>query len=213
VTLLERLHARYVVGGRAQVLADHLAPLIDQGAEVLDVGCGDGLIDRLVMRRRPDLRIRGIDTVVRPATQIPVDRYDGTTIPHPDDAFDVVLLVDVLHHEAQPERLLEETVRVARRAVVIKDVMLRGWLAGPTLRFMDRVGNERHGVALPATYWAAEKWQRAIREAGLRVELWNDRLGLYPPPASWVFERSFHFVSRLVPAVAASAVRADDSGA
>jgi SAM-dependent methyltransferase len=205
VKLLERLHGEYVIGRRARVLADHLSGFIPEGCSVLDVGCGDGLIDRLIMGSRPDVRIRGIDTIVRPSTQIPVDGYDGTTIPHSDGAFDVVMLVDVLHHEARPNRVLDEAVRVARRAVVIKDVMLRGWLAGPTLQFMDRIANERHGVALPATYWTPQEWQRAIREAGLSVELWHDRIGLYPPPASWLFERSFHFVSRLVPAVPASA--------
>jgi trans-aconitate methyltransferase len=32
----------------------------------LDVGCGDGTIDNLIMARRSDVKIEGIDPLVRP---------------------------------------------------------------------------------------------------------------------------------------------------
>jgi hypothetical protein len=86
---------------------------------------------------------------------------------------------------------------VARRAVVLKDHTADGVLAGPTLRFMDRVGNARHGVSLPYTYWPRRRWLEAFDELGLAVEGWDKDLGLYPAPASWVFGRSLHFVARL----------------
>ena len=199
MTVLERLHEQYVVGRRARVLADRLGALIPEGARVLDVGCGDGRLASLIQRRRVDLRIQGIDCLVRPRTHIAVSQFDGRRIPYEDDSFDVVTLIDVLHHAELPEALLGEAARVARRAVVIKDVAMTGWLAGVTLRFMDRVGNARHGVRAPDSYWTLEQWRRAFRTVGLEVEVWSDRLGLYPAPFAWVFERSFHFLGRLVP--------------
>jgi hypothetical protein len=59
---------------------------------------------------------------------------------------------------------------------------------------MDQVGNARHGVALPHVYWPRSEWMRAFESLGLRVEDWRPQLGLYPWPASWVFERSLHFM-------------------
>ena len=59
-----------------------------------------------------------------------------------------------------PRQLLREAVRVARRGLLIKDHTLTGFLAGPTLRLMDRVGNQRHGVALPYNYWTQQQWLR-----------------------------------------------------
>jgi len=80
---------------------------------------------------------------------------------------------------------------------VVKDHAREGFLAGPTLRFMDRAGNRRYGVPLPYTYWRSDQWGEAFRSLGLHVEQWRDRLGLYAGPLRLIFERSLHFVARL----------------
>lgn len=197
MNLLERIHSMGVHERRVRVLARELVELLPQGAHVLDVGCGDGSLAALVMKLRPDLRVEGIDVLVRPETAIPVTRYDGRTIPFADGAFDAVMIVDVVHHAEDPRALLAELRRVARQAVVIKDHRRNGLLADSTLRFMDWVGNARHGVALPYNYWAEAEWRHAFAQLGLSVEVWRTRLGLYPWPASLLFDRSLHFVARL----------------
>lgn len=201
--MLGLAHDRLVYGRRIRVLARHLAELVPQGARVLDVGAGDGLLARRVLDARPDLTMCGVDVLVRPRTHVPVTPFDGTTLPFPDDAFDAVMMVDVLHHAADPERLLREIRRVARVAVIIKDHLVRGLLAEPTLRLMDWVGNARHGVALPYAYWTPARWREALADAGLRMVERRERLGLYPWPTSLVFERGLHFVALLEPAVPA----------
>lgn len=195
--MLDFLHRRAVYGRRIRVLARHAAELLPRDASVLDVGSGDGLLARRLMDVRPDLRVRGVDVLLRRATHIPVERFDGTTLPCPDAAFDAVMLMDVVHHATAQDRLLTECARAARRAVLIKDHVLHGAFAERTLAFMDWVGNARYGVALPYAYWTSERWQTAFADAGLRVTARRDRLGLYPWPASLVFERSLHFVALL----------------
>jgi SAM-dependent methyltransferase len=186
-----------VHGRRVLVLAERLAGLIPQGAKVLDVGCGDGLLAKLVMEKRPDVTIEGIDVLVRAQTHIPVVGFDGERIPAGDGSYDVVMFVDVLHHTTDPEVLLKEAIRVARRCVVIKDHTRDGVLAGTTLRFMDWVGNARHGVALPYNYWTRGRWEGSFGALGLYVEEWIDRIGLYPWWARGVFERKLHYIARL----------------
>jgi ubiquinone/menaquinone biosynthesis C-methylase UbiE len=193
----DRVYAR-----RIRVLASHLADLIPRDATVLDVGSGDGALARRVMQSRPDLKFTGVDVLVRPGTHIPVERFDGTRLPFPDDAFDVITLVDVLHHAADQMALLRDIGRVARRAVVIKDHIVAGLLAHPTLRFMDWVGNARHRVALPFSYWTEAQWRDSLAAAGLRVRDRRDHLGLYAWPLSLVFERGLHFVAVLEPTTA-----------
>lgn len=200
MSLLARLHERFVFRRRVRVLGELVAELVPPDASVLDVGCGDGSIARAVARQRPDVAVRGLDVLVRPDAAIPVEPFDGVTIPRADGSVDAVLLVDVLHHTDDPERLLGEALRVARRAVVIKDHTREGLLAGLTLRLMDWVGNAPHGVALPYNYWRRERWHEAFRRLGAAPAVWVDRLRLYPPPASWLFDRSLHFVARLEPA-------------
>ncbi len=194
---LETIHERHVIGRRAQVLAQHLQDLVPRAASVLDVGCGDGQIAALLAANRPDVDVRGVDVLVRPTTQIPVEAFDGRHLPFPDQAFDVVTFVDVLHHCDWAVDLLREASRVARQAIVIKDHSLQGFAAGRTLRLMDWVGNHRHGVALPYNYWRPEEWKSTFASLALNVETLRTRLNLYQWPANWVFERSLHFVARL----------------
>lgn len=199
MTWLDPVHRGYVHGRRVRVLLAHLAPLLPENGRVLDVGAGDGHVARALMDARPDVVIEGIDPLVRPDTQIPVTEFDGQHVPFGDRSFDAVLFVDVLHHANHGMGLLREARRVAREAVIIKDHRRDGFLAAPMLRFMDAVGNRRHGVALPYTYWSSGEWQRNFAEAGLEPEIEIRRLGLYPFPASLLFDRGLHFVARLRP--------------
>jgi SAM-dependent methyltransferase len=197
MSLIDLVHGRYVFGRRVRVLARHLAELLPREASVLDVGCGDGTVASQLLQSRPDLRVEGIDVLVRPETHIPVRAFDGRTIPHGDRSFDVVMFVDVLHHTDDPTLLLREAVRVARRGLVIKDHHREGPLGGLLLRAMDWVGNARHGVVLPYNYWPARRWAESFAALGLRPAESRNRLGLYPPPADWIFGRGLHFVALL----------------
>lgn len=197
MNLLERLHASYVAGRRAQVLATHVAELIPQAADVLDVGCGNGQLATLILQRRPDLTLEGVDILAQAKASIPVRVFDGKILPFADASFDTVLLVDTLHHAGDRLQLLGEASRVARRSLIIKDHVREGLFAEQTLRFMDWVGNARFSINLPYNYWTNQQWKDAFESFGLKIALWETTLGLYPFPAGLLFERSLHFLTRL----------------
>ncbi|HAN31057.1 MAG TPA: SAM-dependent methyltransferase [Myxococcales bacterium] len=197
MSLTEKVHESVVFDRRIRVLSEYLASVLPQDAKVLDVGCGTGQMAQAFSAIRPDLRFKGIDILVRPETYMEVVEFDGVTIPFEDDSFDAIMMVDVLHHTADPTVLLREANRVARESIVLKDQLLNGWFSGPTLAFMDKVGNARHGVVLPYNYWRHDQWVEALEVLHLKVESWQERLGLYWWPASLLFDRRLHFVARL----------------
>lgn len=197
MSLLGRTHGKLVHSRRVERLSDELSKLFPQGASILDVGCGDGLVSSLIKAKRPDVEVRGIDIMVRGATHIPVTEFDGMTIPLPDKSVDAVLFVDVLHHTEDPMIMLREAKRVSRGSIIMKDHTDDGFLSNATLTFMDWVGNKPHGVVLPYNYWKHDTWKRAIAELGLTTEVWKTDLKLYPMPADMLFGRSLHFIARL----------------
>lgn len=194
---LGRIHQALIFRRRVRVLGKILSELLPTGARVLDVGCGDGSVAAEILRRRVDLTFWGLEVALRPEASIPVALFDGTRIPVDDGGADAVLLVDVLHHAADPEELLEEALRVAGTAVVVKDHLRDGFVAAPTLRFMDWVGNAPHGVELSYDYWTGDQWRAVFRRLGVRASEWRGRLELYPWPLDLVFGRSLHFAARL----------------
>ena len=197
---IRKLHGRFVRRSRAEVLAQHLAELVpNDAASLLDVGCGDGLIDQAILARRSNLLIEGTDLFPRPEALIPVRPFDGLTLPYPDQSFDVVIFIDVLHHASDATGLLREAARVARRCILIKDHFAEGLPARLVLRFMDLVGNAGYSFAWSASYWSQAQWLATFRKLNLSMVEKRNRLGLYPAPASWVFERSYQFIARLEP--------------
>jgi SAM-dependent methyltransferase len=197
MSLLELLHARHIHNRRISILSEWCSNLIPRNASVLDVGSGDGRLARLIADKRPDISIHGIDVRPRARAAIPVEVFNGKSIPHRDGSFDVVMFIDVLHHTAEPMILLGEAVRVARHVILIKDHLLKGALAYSTLRFMDWVGNARHNVALPYNYWTPAQWRAAFDKLGLAVNSWESHLKLYRFPFDLIFGRSLHFIAAL----------------
>ncbi len=194
---LNATHGSLVFRRRVRILSEHLAAELPASARVLDVGAGDGSIAAAIMQKRPDVVVDGIDVKLSPVTRIPVARYDGVRIPAPDASYDCVMLVDVLHHTLDPAAVLRDAVRVSRGTILIKDHVLVGFAAGATLRFMDWVGNRGHDVALPYNFLSEGRWTRLFSDVGLVVEKSVERLGLYPVPFTWLFDRRLHVIYRL----------------
>jgi ubiquinone/menaquinone biosynthesis C-methylase UbiE len=184
---------------RVYVLSRHLASAIPSRGTVLDIGAGDGQIAMALMRLRPDLKVEGVDIVPRPRTLIPVTQYDGKRLPFADKSVDFVTIVDELHHTTDPAAVMLEAARVARQGVVIKDHLREGILARPTLVFMDWFGNLGDGVPMPYLFLDRREWQGEFFKARLEVVSMVEKLGLYLPPAGWLFDRRLHFVAYLSP--------------
>src|SRR6266850_5264752 len=196
MSILSRLHHRWVHLPRVKVLAAHFARIIPPDAtRLLDVGCGDGRLAHEIQILRPALFIQGVDVFVRPNTTMPVAVFDGSHLPFEPGAFDVVMFADVLHHTLDPRVLLREAARVARLGVAVKDHLKQGILPYATLALMDWVSNANKGVTLPYNYWRPQQWDAAFLDLGLKPVIWETRLGLYRPPANLVFERSLHFLA------------------
>jgi hypothetical protein len=79
------------------------------------------------------------------------------------------MLVDVLHHDENPQDLLKEANRVSKGTVLVKDHYWQTRLDVILLRWADDIGNKPYGVSLPYTFLSLAQWRRLIARTGLRV--------------------------------------------
>jgi SAM-dependent methyltransferase len=92
------------------------------GPTLLDLGCGVGGYTRTLQDEGYDVRALDVNApYVEKARQlgIRVDHFDGMTIPLADDSVDTVFMIEVLEHIPEPDRVLAEVFRVARKNVII----------------------------------------------------------------------------------------------
>lgn len=199
MSLLDVVHGSYIHTRRVRVLSRLLQELLPANCSVVDVGCGDGLLAEDVAGKRTDVTVVGADVLVRPLAAIPVKEFDGLHLPWDDNSVDVAIFIDVLHHCDDPVGLLRDAKRVARRAIIIKDHNLTGFLGYHRLSIMDKVGNARHGVALPCNYFTKQEWLNIFSQLDLHIFSMSSDFHLYLQPLELIFGGSLHFVTVLQP--------------
>lgn len=92
---------------------------------ILDVGCGDGSIDRLLAEASPKRSITGVDLEAHEQWKIKKPKnltFKAASIeklPFKEKTFDIVMIKDVLHHLPDPEAALHEIAKYAKKQVVI----------------------------------------------------------------------------------------------
>ncbi len=183
---------------RARLGSALLTALPEDPCAVLDIGCGSGEIGCDLVAAGH--RVVGVEVLARDECAIPFARFDGRRLPFPDGAFDSAVIVDVLHHTADPRSLLAEAHRVTSRSVVVKDHLAESKRDRLTLSVMDWVGNRQFGVGRDGAYLSQEEWSEVFGAAEMFVDGAVTELDLYPSIVKPLFERRLHFVARLVAA-------------
>jgi len=145
-------------------------------ARVLDVGCGTGELEQLILNRYPTASLVGVDVTLemlavarekfREVPRVTFVAGQAESLPFAPEHFDAVVACNMLHHVRSVETMLSECARVLRPRgrVVLIDWSRDAWhcrLAHYWLRLVKR--------SYVKMYRASELVERAV-PAGLLVE-------------------------------------------
>lgn len=205
---LVRFHQLLAHSNRIQKLADaigttmgSLFPAGNKPIQALDVGCGDMTVAETIASKHPSIQWTCTDIHELPQHLENTEkwkkyrRFNGSTLPFTDSAFDAVLFSDVLHHcMAQAPDLLREAGRTGRY-VIVKDHFESGWISRSKLRLLDFIGNYGYGVSVPDRYFTPESFATTASESGLQIVHMNAKVPIYPGWISPLLPPSLQFIA------------------
>lgn len=208
-SLLKKLHAP-IYEKRIKCLSELILPRLKKNDKVLDVGCGGGALGMTLMQASAaptGLVVEGLENRPRGREPILVHSYNAQKYPFADNSFDVVCLMDVLHHDRDIKSILREAARVAKRLVIIKDHKPDGLFAQARICTLDWAANFGYGVKCLYYYPTHSEWKHLFEASELLLD--EEIISMQPYPALWniPFGGRLHYMAFAHP----SRTNADDA--
>jgi SAM-dependent methyltransferase len=157
----------------------------------LDLGCGDGLLTRIILEAVGSREVVGVEPdpaeaslAQRLGIYAAVHVVGGDHVPEPDSSFDWVLSNSVLEHIDGIEPVLAEVARLLRPGgefiLTVPGHDFHQCLRGPLVPGASR---ERYLSSLDARlahrrYWSHEEWREALSRHGMSLTSTTDYLSL-----------------------------------
>jgi len=150
---------------------------IKEEEKILDIGAGGGWISEELQKRKKTSNTL-LDVINLNQTDLPLIIYNGKDIPLEDNSFDSALLICVLHHCQNPERVLQEARRVVKDKIIIVENVPSNRFSRFAMCCEDvflnlgfcMLGNSfKEIINLPFNFKKISGWKNLFEEIGLKV--------------------------------------------
>lgn len=149
-----------------------IAPYVSGYRRVLDFGCGDMALDRLLVSQLSRLSVTGVDVLpfsVLKTKGVRFQVYDGKKVPFDDSSFDAVFSYHVFHHTLDPFLALSECARVCKKRIIIVEPVLRYPFEKIGFAVVDYLTNnwKKEHISMPCHVYTLPWWRGKFRKLNL----------------------------------------------
>ena len=150
---------------------------IEKGEKILDLGCGSAIVAK-AFQNFFQAKVIGVDIKDQRVFDIPFEIINGRELPFPEKSFDTVLINYVLHHSQEPEALLKEAKRVAKKIIIYEDL--------PENLF-SKIYCKIHGFTFNKffqknnnlSFKTAKEWEEIFQKLGLAI-IFKKKINNFP---------------------------------
>lgn len=175
-SLIERFKDAF--SNRTEKVFDQISIFCMGFDSAIDYGCGNAVLAQ-TLHDNLGIDIHGFDVRIykKPEVTILVSQFDGGKVPCDDDAYELGIITNVIHHEVNNEKILKELSRVVSGRLVIIETVPTG--TGRELEinhektFMnDYLTNrlfQNSDIPTPGTFETPDDWIKRFKKYGWKL--------------------------------------------
>lgn len=143
------------------------APWMKGQTNLLEIGSGPGSIIKIFRDHGHD--VTGLDIADNSFHHsLKPDIYDGINMPYGNNQYDCALILTTLHHTPNPDAIIAEAMRVAKRIIIIEDVYDTSFQTACT-KITDSITNMEF-FGHPHTNRSDKQWRECFEKLGLTLQ-------------------------------------------
>ncbi len=152
---------------RTRSIFKNIRPYLNKQDKILDIGAGGCSVCKALMQNgfnvTPlDIKNLSCEEDIKPVI------FDGEKNPFNDNEFNVSLLITVLHHILQPEKIILEAKRVSQSIVIQEDIHKNSIQKYLTF-LMDSITNLEL-LGHPHSNKSDKEWKQLFNKLGLKLK-------------------------------------------
>ena len=151
---------------RAEGMVKKLILFYKKNDIILDIGSGTCNVCEILLQKGYKINPLDVQDLSFVNNLKPI-LYDGNRIPYDNNKFGIALILTVLHHTPNPEKILKEAKRVSKRIIIIEDVY-SNWFHKYITYFFDSLLNLEF-IGHPHTNKNDKQWKEAFKKLGLKL--------------------------------------------
>lgn len=182
---------RFTTSIRFKLIKSSYSHWLKKGDKILDVGCGNGIITKLV-KNNFEVKIIGADIENYLIYDLPFIKIEGNSLLSIKNKFDVLMLNDVLHHlsKDEQEKLIVEALSLAKKVLIFE--------AEPTLagKIADIILNKFHynKLNVPLSFREVNDWIKIFKKLNLNYQLIKPKKPFWYPFSHIAFLLRIHHI-------------------